>query len=91
VQIESRIGENLVTIEFWSNKEFTARSDASSRPKKIARVAISAKMSERQYGVATAQTKLDCVQIDGLVVLKIIKHCRFHICCRFGGRQLQCS
>ena len=34
-------------------------------------------MSERQgYGVATAQTKLDCVQIDGLVVLKIIKHCR---------------
>mmetsp|Transcript_478 Transcript_478/g.1175 ORF Transcript_478/g.1175 Transcript_478/m.1175 type:complete len:351 (+) Transcript_478:102-1154(+) len=29
-----------------------------------------------QYGVATANTKLDCVQIDGLVVLKIIKHCR---------------
>lgn len=29
-----------------------------------------------QYGVATAATKLDCVQIDGLVVLKIIKHCR---------------
>lgn len=26
--------------------------------------------------VATAATKLDCVQIDGLVVLKIIKHCR---------------
>mmetsp|Transcript_11793 Transcript_11793/g.27407 ORF Transcript_11793/g.27407 Transcript_11793/m.27407 type:complete len:343 (-) Transcript_11793:36-1064(-) len=29
-----------------------------------------------QYGVATAATKLDCVQIDGLVVLKIMKHCR---------------
>merc|ERR1711998_673341 len=29
-----------------------------------------------QYGVATASSKLDCVQIDGLVVLKIIKHCR---------------
>lgn len=30
-----------------------------------------------QYGVATSNTKLDCVQIDGLVVLKIIKHCRY--------------
>jgi hypothetical protein len=33
-------------------------------------------MSEPRYGVATAATKLDCVQIDGLVVLKIIKHCK---------------
>lgn len=27
-------------------------------------------------GIATAASKLDCVQIDGLVVLKIIKHSR---------------
>lgn len=33
-------------------------------------------MTEPMYGVATAGTRLDCVQIDGLVVLKIIKHCR---------------
>ena len=34
-------------------------------------------MQERgQYGIATAASKLDCVQIDGLVVLKIIKHSR---------------
>jgi hypothetical protein len=34
-------------------------------------------MATGQYGVATAASKLDCVQIDGLVVLKIIKHCRW--------------
>jgi len=28
------------------------------------------------YGVTAAHTKLDCVQIEGLVVLKVIKHCR---------------
>ena len=31
---------------------------------------------QAQYGIATAASKLDCVQIDGLVVLKIIKHSR---------------
>ena len=45
-------------------------------------------MSERQYGVATAQTKLDCVQIDGLVVLKIIKHCRSQVCLLFCAHWL---
>ena len=33
-------------------------------------------MEGAQYGIATAASKLDCVQIDGLVVLKIIKHSR---------------
>ena len=35
-----------------------------------------AMQGQAQYGIATAASKLDCVQIDGLVVLKIIKHSR---------------
>ena len=37
---------------------------------------MSAEKGQAQYGIATAASKLDCVQIDGLVVPKIIKHSR---------------
>ena len=49
---------------------------ASTGPGSRQRREMSAEKGQAQYGIATAASKLDCVQIDGLVVLKIIKHSR---------------
>jgi hypothetical protein len=48
-------------------------TDSHSRSGMASKVPM---QGQAQYGIATAASKLDCVQIDGLVVLKIIKHSR---------------